>query len=93
MSSSASSQTPDLVALDKSDPLAWTRGEFEIPNARACGGEVDGDAIYFCGNSLGLLSKKARKHMLEEIDVWSGRYVDLLHLPREDQACDQIELN
>jgi kynureninase len=46
-----------------------------MPNARACGGEVDGDAIYFCGNSLGLLSKKARQHMQEELDVWSTRWV------------------
>ncbi|WWC66593.1 kynureninase [Kwoniella pini CBS 10737] len=61
----------DLIKLDQDDPLNWTRDEFEIPNIKACGGEGDGGAIYFCGNSLGLLSKKARKHMIEELDVWS----------------------
>lgn len=33
----------------------------------------EGEAVYFCGNSLGLLSKQARRHMLEELDVWSTR--------------------
>ncbi|WVQ85341.1 kynureninase [Cryptococcus sp. DSM 104549] len=61
----------DLAKWDREDPLNWTRGEFEIPNAKACGGEGDGEAIYFCGNSLGLLNKRARQHMLEELDVWS----------------------
>ncbi|RXK42510.1 kynureninase [Tremella mesenterica] len=64
-----------LQRWDKEDALNWTRGEFEIPNARACGGEIDGEAIYFCGNSLGLLARKARKHMLEELDVWSSSSV------------------
>ena len=63
----------ELASLDASDPLAWTRAEFEIPLARACGAEIDGEAIYFCGNSLGLLSKRARHHVLEELDVWSTR--------------------
>lgn len=36
---------------------------------------ADGEAVYFCGNSLGLLAKKARKHMLEELEVWSTRSV------------------
>lgn len=63
----------DLTALDASDPLNWTRREFEIPQARACGGDVGGEAVYFCGNSLGLLSKRGRQHMLEELDVWSSR--------------------
>lgn len=65
----------ELQRLDEEDKLKWTRDEFEIPNAKACGGEVDGEAIYFCGNSLGLLSKKARQHVLEELDVWSTRSV------------------
>jgi len=66
-----------LEQLDKDDTLSWTREEFEIPNARACGAEVDGDAVYFCGNSLGLLSKKGRRLMMEEMEVWSSRYVFL----------------
>jgi kynureninase len=63
----------DLAKLDAEDTLSWTRAEFEIPNAKACGGDVEGDAIYFCGNSLGLLAKKARQYLLEELDVWSSR--------------------
>ena len=39
---------------------------------------TDGEAIYFCGNSLGLLAKKARQYMLEELDVWGSRWV-MLH--------------
>ena len=31
----------------------------------------DGEAIYFCGNSLGLLNKRAKEHMLEEMDQWA----------------------
>ncbi|WWC58390.1 kynureninase [Kwoniella dejecticola CBS 10117] len=71
MSGSKVPTIDDLIKLDQEDPLNWTRDEFEIPNIQACGGERDGEAIYFCGNSLGLLSKKARKHMIEELDVWS----------------------
>jgi len=29
-----------LKLKDKEDPLNWTRGEFEIPSAKACGSEV-----------------------------------------------------
>ncbi|WWD17989.1 kynureninase [Kwoniella shandongensis] len=61
----------DLARLDREDPLNWTRDEFEMPTIKACGGEGEGEAIYFCGNSLGLLNKRARQHILEELDVWS----------------------
>lgn len=87
--------TADLQRLDAEDKLNWTRSEFEIPSARACGADqgmsflsppshsryrkvnnnADGEAIYFCGNSLGLLSKRARQHLLEELDVWSSSSV------------------
>lgn len=33
----------------------------------------DGEVVYLCGNSLGLLPKQARKLLNEEIDVWSKR--------------------
>ncbi|WWC86057.1 kynureninase [Kwoniella dendrophila CBS 6074] len=71
MANTKSPTMEDLIKMDQEDPLNWTRDEFEIPNIKACGGDGDGEAIYFCGNSLGLLSKKARKHMIEELDVWS----------------------
>lgn len=88
-----------LKQWDAEDPLKWTRDEFELPDAKECGGDVgessrsgnslrltskltvrrhwltlhlpDGKAVYFCGNSLGLLSKRARKHVMEELDTWS----------------------
>lgn len=34
----------------------------------------DGQVTYLCGNSLGLLPKRARTLLIEEIDVWSKRY-------------------
>ncbi len=34
----------------------------------------DGPSVYLCGNSLGLLPKRARTIMSEELDVWSRRY-------------------
>ena len=75
----ASPPTADeLAKLDADDPLNWTRAQFELPKAKACGGQGDGDAVYFCGNSLGLLSKKARQYVMEEMDVWSTRSVDSL---------------
>ncbi|ODO11787.1 kynureninase [Cryptococcus amylolentus CBS 6273] len=67
------STTPSIEELkkwDQQDPLNWTRAEFEIPTIAACGGQGEGDSVYFCGNSLGLLNKNARKHMIEELDVW-----------------------
>lgn len=30
----------DLVKWDQEDALNWTRGEYEIPNSKACGGEA-----------------------------------------------------
>lgn len=29
-----------LAQWDREDPLNWTRSEFEIPDAKACGGDV-----------------------------------------------------
>ncbi|KAK4688435.1 kynureninase, partial [Tremellales sp. Uapishka_1] len=66
----------DLQKWDDEDPLNWTRGEFELPNSKDCGGEGDDPEIYFCGNSLGLLSKRARQHVMEEMNVWSTRAVN-----------------
>ncbi|WVR05729.1 kynureninase [Kwoniella sp. DSM 27419] len=71
MSVDALPSRQDLIKWDKEDPFNWTRDEFEIPTQKACGGQGDGEAVYFCGNSLGLLNKKARQHVMEELDVWS----------------------
>lgn len=33
----------------------------------------DGEVTYLCGNSLGLLPKRGRQLVQEELDVWSKR--------------------
>lgn len=53
------------VALDRSDPLRRFRDEFHVP--RQENGE---DEIYFVGNSLGLLPKRTRAYVDEELEKW-----------------------
>ena len=54
------------AALDRDDPLARFRDEFHVP--RSAAGEEE---IYFTGNSLGLLPKRTRKFVDEELEKWS----------------------
>jgi kynureninase len=57
--------------LDKDDPLAPFRDRFEFPMER------DGhEAVYFCGNSLGLQPKLAAQYVQEELSEWARRGVD-----------------
>ncbi|RKP08487.1 L-kynurenine hydrolase-like protein [Thamnocephalis sphaerospora] len=52
--------------MDARDKLAPLRDEFAIPKAQ------DGnDAVYLCGNSLGLLPKRAQTLVAEEFQVWA----------------------
>jgi kynureninase len=44
----------ELKQQDQQDPLNWTRGEFEIPSARACGAEV-GEWNHYHNMELGLI--------------------------------------
>ena len=53
------------VALDRGDPLGRFRDEFHIP--RSENGEEE---IYFVGNSLGLLPRRAPKYVEEELEKW-----------------------
>ena len=53
------------VALDRSDPLGRFRDEFHVP--RSANGEEE---IYFVGNSLGLLPRRAPKYVDEELEKW-----------------------
>ncbi len=53
------------VALDRGDPLGRFRNEFHVP--RSDNGEEE---IYFAGNSLGLLPKRAPKYVDEELEKW-----------------------
>jgi kynureninase len=51
-------------ALDKQDPLNVYRKQFYIP-------KVNGkEAIYLCGNSLGLQPKSVEKHIKTELEDW-----------------------
>lgn len=53
------------VTLDRGDPLGRFRNEFHIP--RRDNGEEE---IYFAGNSLGLLPKRAPKYVEAELEKW-----------------------
>ncbi len=56
--------------LDKSDPLKGYRKLFHIP-------KVNGkDAIYLCGNSLGLQPKTVEQHLKIELDDWKNMGVE-----------------
>lgn len=53
-------------SLDQKDPLAKLRQEFNFPQTSA--GE---DQLYFAGHSLGLMPKKARTYIEEELQDWA----------------------
>lgn len=59
------------AALDAADPLRGFRAEFRVPT-RPDGSE----AIYFAGNSLGLVPKKTRAYVDEELDKWARLAVE-----------------
>lgn len=54
--------------LDRLDPLKDFRKEFVFPEARSKEGP-----LYFAGHSLGLMPKKAKQYITEELEAW-GRY-------------------
>lgn len=55
---------------DQQDPLKSYREEFTFP-------QVNGkNAIYFCGNSLGLQPKLAREYVNRELDQWANLGVE-----------------
>jgi kynureninase len=56
---------------DATDPLGRFRDEFEHPR-----GPDGGRLIYFCGNSLGLMPKSARRMVETELDDWARLAVD-----------------
>ena len=51
--------------MDEHDPLKSYRQEFLIPQHN------DKDAIYFCGNSLGLQPRLARQYIDVELEDWA----------------------
>lgn len=56
------------LKMDQSDPLARFREQFRFPKAP---NGKDEDAIYFCGNSLGLQPKKVQAFIEEELEDWA----------------------
>ncbi|MFL5444741.1 MAG: kynureninase [Myxococcales bacterium] len=54
-------------ALDAADPLARFRAEFELPQNAP---------LYFAGHSLGLMPKRARTFVEEELDAWARDAVE-----------------
>ncbi len=72
----------DAARLDAGDPLARFRHEFVIPahplsasdpgpgSNGSNGGERTARQIYFVGNSLGLMSHRARRRVEAELDRW-----------------------
>ncbi len=58
------------AAADATDELAEFRHRFWIPRHNG------GEAVYFCGNSLGLLPKEAETAVREELRRWAERAVD-----------------
>src|SRR4051812_41556862 len=56
---------PKALELDEKDPLKSFRDRFLFPK-----GSDGKDAVYLCGNSLGLQPKKAREYVLSELEDW-----------------------
>lgn len=67
------------------------RDEFVIPTFGSLGITApdsfseDSEAIYFCGNSLGLLPKKTRGAVTDELNAWAARGVES-HFNHPDKA-------
>jgi kynureninase len=57
-------------SLDKQDPLKGYRNLFHIPKVRGK------EAIYLCGNSLGLQPKTVEKHLNVELEDWRNLGVE-----------------
>lgn len=55
--------------LDAQDPLKEVRNEFERP---AQAGTLGSPCLYLCGGSLGLLPRRTRTLINEELDVWAS---------------------
>jgi len=63
--------TLDFAAqLDEQDPLKEFRSQFLVPQHNGK------DAIYFCGNSLGLQPKAARKYIDDQLNNWKDRAIE-----------------
>lgn len=61
---------------DAHDPLRDCRAQFLFPQYQGK------EALYFCGNSLGLQPRNARQYLLEELDDWAAFGVEGHHCAR-----------
>jgi len=59
-------------AQDRADALATFRDEFCLPPH----GDGDGEQIYLCGNSLGLMPRATRQALVDELDDWGRLAVE-----------------
>lgn len=59
-------------SLDAADQLAAFRGRFCFPKSPSGSGE----ALYFVGNSLGLMPKATREALTQELDDWANLAVE-----------------
>lgn len=57
-------------AQDRADALATFRDEFCLPP------HGDGEQIYLCGNSLGLMPRATRQALIDELDDWGRLAVE-----------------
>jgi kynureninase len=62
---------PTAEQLDKKDPLRYFRERFNFPESNE-----PVQPIYFTGNSLGLMPKKSREYVDQELEDWSRLAVD-----------------
>ena len=67
MMNDAAVRIESAEALDAADPLKEFRSRFHFPL-----GQVGDEAIYFTGNSLGLMPKRVREYVEEEFDDWAA---------------------
>ncbi|KAJ2002184.1 Kynureninase (L-kynurenine hydrolase) [Coemansia thaxteri] len=67
------------LAMDGDDPLGHLRNEFAIPTVGQTTGSTDerssATCVYLCGNSLGLMPKRSRRILEEELDEWASKGV------------------
>ena len=61
----------EAAALDRADPLARFRAEFEQPT----GASTAADPVYLAGNSLGLRTRGAVRAVRRELDRWGSRAI------------------
>jgi kynureninase len=56
--------------MDANDPLSHFRSRFHLPKVKGK------EALYFCGNSLGLQPKSVKDYLEKELNNWADRAVD-----------------